>query len=386
LENETGCICIFAAFAAFAFVHRIFMEKGTMLTDRSLVTVLMPVFNGARFLREALDSVLAQTLKDFELLVIDGGSNDGTLDILNSIKDSRLRVISKRLNLIDSLNLGLEEARGRYIARMDADDIAEPMRLRQEVQFLDAHPEFVLVGSNARMIDADGKVLGRTYMPQASWWAQWCLFFACAFIHPSVMFPRRFVVEHGFRYGEIPAGDTCLRALPSPLESEDHLLWVRMSRNGHVGNLPLRLMRLRQHRASKSRANTPDVRTASAAIDLWNVSDFLGRPVPPADWWTDSSECNETTFSYWVNQLADVYTERKGLSRHQAAVIRQDVEFRIRVAAGRAHNVVHRMAEAVAVLARTTVPRTPDHWRSALRFIMGKTGYARLKETMRLIR
>ena len=147
----------------------------------------------------------------------------------------------------------------------------------------------------------------------------------------------------------------------------------------------MRLMRLRQHQASKSRASNPEVRTGSATIDLWNVSSFLGQPVPPADWWTESSESNETTFPYWINQLADVYIERKGLSPHQAAVIRQDVEFRIRLVAGRAQNVVQRLAEAVAVLARTTVPLAAHQWRSALRFIMGKTGYGRLKQTMRVV-
>lgn len=92
MKNEKGRIHIFTGFCS---IYRIIMKEGTMLTGRSLVTVLMPVYNGAWFLREALNSVWAQTLTDFELLVVDGGSNDGTLDILNSSKDSRLRVISK---------------------------------------------------------------------------------------------------------------------------------------------------------------------------------------------------------------------------------------------------------------------------------------------------
>lgn len=113
-------------------------------------------------------------------------------------------------------------------------------------------------------------------------------------------------------------------------------------RSGQVCNLPMPLVRLRQPQASKSRINDRKVRAAGATINLWNVSSFLGHPAPPAGWWTESYESNETTFPYWINRLADVYAERKGLSQHQAALIRQGVEFRTRLPAGRPQNIVRR--------------------------------------------
>ena len=226
-----------------------------MRKKNSKLTVLMPVYNGGQFLRESITSVLTQTLSDFELLVIDGGSKDETLDLLGTIRDSRLRVISKPLNLIDSLNVGLDEAKGEYIARMDADDVAEPLRFARQLSYLKANPEVVLVGSNAHIIDTHGKKLGNAYMPQASWWVEWCLFFGCAFIHPSVMFSRHLVVQHGLRYGELPIAYKSFFTLPSPLESEDYLFWVLASRHGRVCNLASRDIRLRLHTSSKSYIN-----------------------------------------------------------------------------------------------------------------------------------
>jgi hypothetical protein len=356
-----------------------------MRSTAQLVTVLLPVYNGARFLQEALDSILTQTFGDFELLVVDGKSDDGTLDILNSINDRRLRIMSERLNLIDSLNVGLEHARGKYIARMDADDVAEPLRLETQVQFLETHPEVVLLGSNASIIGANGEFLGRTFMPQASWWIGWVQFFSHAFLHPSVMFSRGFVVEHRLRYGQVPAGDTCFHALPSNQEGEDYLFWILISRRGRVCNLPPRLIRVRQHQTNKSRVHDQETQAATSEISLWNVCNFLECSIPRTQWWTASFELDPSGLRYWIARLADLYSERNRLSAAQAAVIRQDAEFRIRLAAGAPQSAVQRLYETANVLIGTAFPRESDQWRSALRFIMGSGGYGRLKQAMRVV-
>src|SRR5207302_689224 len=113
---------------------------------RPLISVLLPVRDGARYLREALASVLAQTLADFELLVVDDGSEDETPAILAGVADGRLRAIRQdRLGLVAALNRGIEEARAPLLARMDADDVSLPERLERQAAYLDARPEVALV-------------------------------------------------------------------------------------------------------------------------------------------------------------------------------------------------------------------------------------------------
>ena len=111
------------------------------------VTVLMSVLNGEDYLREAIDSVLAQTFMDFEFLIIDNASTDMTPRIIASYSDSRIRVLRNDnvLTLTQSLNKGMRAARGDLIARLDADDLAMPERLEKQVRFLDAHPDVFLV-------------------------------------------------------------------------------------------------------------------------------------------------------------------------------------------------------------------------------------------------
>ncbi len=113
------------------------------------LTVLMPVHNGAAYLSEAVDSILRQSLRDFELLIVDDASTDESIAIIERYKDPRIRLLksSERLKLSGALNLGLDNARGDYVARMDADDISLPRRLEIQVQYMNRHPEIGMCGS-----------------------------------------------------------------------------------------------------------------------------------------------------------------------------------------------------------------------------------------------
>ena len=119
------------------------------------VTVLMPVYNGERYLREAIDSILDQSFRDFEFLILDDGSTDGTADIIRSYRDERIRFLAnpERLRLSGALNRGMAEARGSFIARMDADDIARPHRLARQLAFLRRNPEVGICGTCSRSSD-----------------------------------------------------------------------------------------------------------------------------------------------------------------------------------------------------------------------------------------
>jgi len=118
----------------------------------------MSVYNGAKFLAEAIDSILAQTFIDFEFIIIDDASSDTSLQVINSYKDARIIVVqnTKNLGLTKSLNIGIAKAKGKYIARMDADDISLPKRLEKQFGFLEEHLEFAFCGTRAKTINDVG--------------------------------------------------------------------------------------------------------------------------------------------------------------------------------------------------------------------------------------
>lgn len=209
------------------------------------VTVLMPVYNGELFVREAIESILGQTFRDIELLVIDDGSRDKSADIVSSFSDDRIRFEKngKNLGLIETLNKGLSLARGDYIARMDADDIAEPDRLATQVAFLDANPGIALTGSWIRVFGGGLRYIDRYPLTHEEIKAQ--LFFSNALAHPTVLFRRAAFTEAGLSYEE------------RYKHVEDYGLWVKATRVLRFANVPEPLLRYRVHGSSVSRTYTP---------------------------------------------------------------------------------------------------------------------------------
>jgi glycosyltransferase involved in cell wall biosynthesis len=165
------------------------------------VTVLLAVHDGEDYLREALDSVLAQTFTDFELLVVDDGSGDRTPEILAAIRDERLRVLRNEANVgqVPSLNRGLREARGEYVARLDHDDWCRPDRLERQVALLDAEPRVAVVGSWATVVVEDGHPVGhvRQRLGDRVEFVYWTLVGWVRIPHPSATFRRQAVLDVG---------------------------------------------------------------------------------------------------------------------------------------------------------------------------------------------
>lgn len=214
------------------------------IADES-VTVLMPVFDGAAYLREAIDSILSQTFTDFELLVIDDGSKDETPEILASVDDRRLRVLRNEHNegLVRALNRGLDRARGRFIARMDADDVSLPMRLAKQIEYLETNAEVGAVGSwVAEMDTGHSRVWEYPTQPDE---VRAKLLFGCPVAHPSIVLRSEFFETHGLRYDE---------AYP---HAEDYELWMRASEHFPIANLAEPLVRYRLHHESVSHRNDP---------------------------------------------------------------------------------------------------------------------------------
>ncbi len=207
------------------------------------ISVVLPVFNGELFIADAIRSLLDQTFGDFELLVIDDGSTDRTPEILKTFQDSRMRVIknAENLGLIRSLNLGIELARGEFIARMDADDIAFPKRLETQLAFLNNNPGVSVVGSNIVVFNQD-TVDGRCLMtpPQTAAQIHWELLRVSCLYHPTVLI-RRSVFADERAYD------------PEYTHCEDYELWLRLSRRFELANIPESLLYYRRHDLSIGR-------------------------------------------------------------------------------------------------------------------------------------
>jgi len=152
------------------------------------VSVLMPIYNGEKYLREAIDSILNQTFNDFEFLIIDDGSKDGSIEIVKSYTDPRIHLINNSENrgIEHVLNQGLEIAQGQYIARMDCDDISINRRLKLQVRFMEKNPEVGVLGSAFRPFGVNG-VRGIERLPEKDNELKAQLLFNGPFCHPTVM-------------------------------------------------------------------------------------------------------------------------------------------------------------------------------------------------------
>jgi len=198
------------------------------------VTVLMPAYNAEKYIREAVTSVLQQSFTDFELLIVNDGSTDGTEKVINSFNDPRIILINQdNKGIASALNVGLAHARAAYIARFDADDICCPNRLKIQYEFISSYPDYSVIGSAADYIDAEGHFIF-THHPYGhlNEEIQQLKYSTCPFIHSSVFYKKEVVVKNG-GYNEFA------------YTYEDHFLWVNILRNEKACNLSQPLIKVR---------------------------------------------------------------------------------------------------------------------------------------------
>lgn len=198
------------------------------------VTVLMPVYNSSLYIKEAIDSILNQTFRNFEFIIIDDSSTDNSVAIIKSYQDSRIHLIEKPANTgyTNSLNLGLKLAKGKYIARMDSDDISLPDRVSKQVAFMDHHPE---VGVCGTWIETFGSTSGVRKYKTCHEQIKIDLLFRSAFAHPSIMIRKAVLDQWNIDY----------KAESEP--AEDYELWVRLSEHCKLANIPEVLLKYRVH-------------------------------------------------------------------------------------------------------------------------------------------
>jgi glycosyltransferase involved in cell wall biosynthesis len=234
------------------------------------ITVLMPVYNGQRYLAEAIESILVQTFTDFEFLVINDGSTDSSREIICSFDDPRIRLVDNpnNMGLSKSLNRGLDFARGEYIARQDCDDVSLPERIERQVAYLNAQPEIALLGSYGESIDQYGNRL-RLLCPQAnSSLLKWQLLFYNNFIHSSVMFNTEKIRQLGGYNTKIG-------------HAQDYYLWTRIMFNYDIAQVPEVLVYYRSHTKNISSKHF-DIQEGNVEwIVIKNIEYLLNRKVFP---------------------------------------------------------------------------------------------------------
>ncbi len=191
--------------------------------------MLMAVFNGEQFIKESIKSILSQSYERFEFIIINDGSTDKTVTMIGRIQDPRIKLInnSENLGLTKSLNIGLEHAKGEYIARIDADDTAHQDRLAVQANYLDTHPNVVLIGTNVRVINQEGHVDTDLEFdrPSTDTSVKWMLLFGNPFVHSSVMFRRKEI------WNDLGGYNTAYRY------NQDFEMWSRVLRGNSAVNV-----------------------------------------------------------------------------------------------------------------------------------------------------
>ena len=200
------------------------------------VSVLMSIYNGERYLREAINSILNQTFRDFEFLIINDGSTDRTAQILKSCNDPRMKIINnkKNIGLTKSLNKGLHLAKGEYIARQDADDVSAPDRLEKEVNFLETHRDYAVVGTFVKILNEDSEVIGLLERLTEDIQIRERLGTDNCITHGSAVIRKKCLLDMGF-YDE------------SIVSAQDYELWLRLSEKYRLANIPEYLYMWRKH-------------------------------------------------------------------------------------------------------------------------------------------
>jgi glycosyltransferase involved in cell wall biosynthesis len=228
------------------------------------VSVIMPVFNGAVFLGEAIQSILEQTFTNYEFIIINDGSTDSSLDVIKSFNDPRIKLIinPQNLGIILSLNKGLAISQGEYIARMDCDDICYKDRLDKQVGFLDSHKNIGILACNVKIVDRSSKKTVYVKRPETNHQIKWRLLFDCPIMHPAVMFRKELVEKYGDYSSEY-------------LHSEDYELWSRFSKYTEINQINEVLVILGKHDANIGSIYSKIQNNNQLAISYKNISHFL---------------------------------------------------------------------------------------------------------------
>lgn len=277
--------------------------------DTPKISVIMPLFNGERHLDSAVNSILTQTFTDLELIVVDDGSTDGSLDYLASINDTRLCVVSQaHSGLPGALNHGISLARGMYIARMDTDDIALPERFQIQLDYLEAHPDLDIIGGQAIVIDDQDKEIGPMSRPVSHKYILKYAESACPLIHPTYLGKSEaFQSLNGYRnLVAVEDFDFLLRAVESGF---------------NLGNVPQQVLLYRRSAGSISASHAKTQMANSRRALAAHRQRVAGKDESPKilDKMRDRTQKSGWWFDFWWRRRNGSLLKRqskRGLSRH----------------------------------------------------------------------
>lgn len=224
-----------------------------------VISVILPVYNAATFLKDAIDSLLSQTYTDFELLIYDDGSTDNSRSIIDTYHDTRIvrHYSDTNQGLIAVLNKGLLEAKGKYIARMDADDISLPDRFKMQFDFMESHPDVGICGTQLKLIHNNEPVIRPTEDRALRWW----FFKGSPFAHPSVFLRTSLIHEHQLSFSA------------KAYVAEDYDLWWKLAFFCKMANLKEALVHYRIHpnQESSSKSDQQSESHNKSLLDFMNV-------------------------------------------------------------------------------------------------------------------
>lgn len=248
---------------------------------RPRVSVILPVYDGERYLAATLDSLWSQTFADFEVICIDDGSTDGTAALLAAQSDPRLQVHhQENAGLQATLNRAIALARAPLLARQDADDLSAPERLARQWERMEAEPELVALGTDRRVVDGEDRPLDAPLVHLSDWGLRALAPVRCQFVHGSMMLRRDAVLDAG-GYDEAQS------------VTEDYLLWWRLAARGTLANLGTPLYVFRRHESSVQARRPDELIDQTAALRRRILGEWLRGvagiarlrplPAPPPD-------------------------------------------------------------------------------------------------------
>lgn len=237
------------------------------------VSVILPVFNAQSYLRESIDSILAQSFEDFELIIVNDGSTDDSLGVISSYADKRIILINQEnAGLPISLNRAIRLAKGQYLVRQDADDVSLPSRLKEQVAYLDAHPQCALLGTWADILVENTPTDRGLNHPHLNGDIQMKLLFFNCFVHSSVMI-RKIALEKSGLYPEDP----------DKFPPEDYDLWLRIAKYFEIANLPKPLLQYRELPSSISRSKLQIMQDRAELMSFHALKSILGSSFEDGD-------------------------------------------------------------------------------------------------------
>lgn len=299
-----------------------------------LVSVLMPAYNASLYIREAIDSILSQTFSDFEFLIIDDGSTDNTVDIVKSYNDTRIKLLQNGQNkgLVYTLNKGLDIAQGKYIARMDADDISKPDRLEKQFAYLESSSDVDILGTAFNFLDTPYEIHHPVYNEDI----RIRLLDDNAFAHPTVMFRAETLRKNNLYYKS------------EYKHVEDYHFWTQAAiKELGLANLDEVLLLYRQHPTQVTTSKFEEQQHLKNSIRLEYLKHYFGSRFSNNELMTvlDGNNVGLADYVLLLNELEEINKQRgifydKYFARYVDTLIYRKVMYEKKVASGEIYHIM----------------------------------------------